>query len=303
MAGHAGAGELPYKMEVIEGTVSSNITGNNAPTAAQIREHYEIEKALAARLRNSTREERKHLYSSLYDEMFRRVPAHPQLQEKQSPEFREHVMPRQLRFLCRFLRPDSVFLEVGPGDCSFSFAVAPMVKQVYAAEVSEEVVTTPEKQPPNFALILSDGLTLPLPQMSVDVAYSNQVMEHIHPDDVSDQLRAICAALVVGGVYVCVTPNRLCGPHDVSKYFDTVATGFHLKEYTWGELGDLFRRAGFSRVTAYIGGMGFHIPCPVFLLRALERVVEPLPPAVRRTLILKTPLIGLLLMIRLVGHK
>jgi SAM-dependent methyltransferase len=283
--------------------VSTNTTGNNAPTAEQIREHYEIEKALAARLRNSTREERKHLYSSLYDEMFRRVPVHPQLQEKQSPEFREHVMPRQLRFLCRFLEPDSVFLEVGPGDCSFSFAVAPLVKQVYAAEVSEEVVTGPEQQPPNFELILSDGLTLPLPKMSVDVAYSNQVMEHLHPDDVHDQLRSIHSVLAEDGVYVCVTPNRLCGPHDVSKYFDAVATGFHLKEYSWRELSRLFMQAGFSRVTAYIGGMGYHIPCPLFLLRALEWVIEPLPPAVRRPLILKTPLIGLLLMIRLVGHR
>jgi SAM-dependent methyltransferase len=178
-----------------------------------------------------------------------------------------------------------------------------MVKQVYAAEVSEEVVTTPEDQPRNFALILSDGLTLPLPKLSVDVAYSNQVMEHIHPDDVPDQLQAIYSVLAPGGVYVCVTPNRLCGPHDVSKYFDAVATGFHLKEYTWGDLSQLFTQAGFSRVSAYVGGMGFHLPCPVFLLKALERVIEPLPPALRRTLILKTPLIGLLLMIRLVGHK
>jgi SAM-dependent methyltransferase len=300
---HIGGGELPDKTERLEGTVSSNITGNNAPTAAQIREHYEVEKALAARLRNSTREERKHLYSSLYDEMFRRVPLHPQLQEKQSPEFREHVMPRQLRFLCRFLERDSVFLEVGPGDCSFSFAVAPMVKRVYAAEVSEEVVSKPDQAPPNFALIHSDGLTLPLSQRSVDVAYSNQVMEHIHPEDVSDQLRAIYSVLVAGGVYVCVTPNRLCGPHDVSKYFDAVATGFHLREYTWAELTQLFRQAGFSRVTAYVGGMGLHVPCPIFLLTALERVIEPLPPYVRRTLILKTPLIALLLMIRLVGKK
>jgi len=128
-------------------------------------------------------------------------------------------------------------------------------------------------------------------------------MEHLHPDDAVDQLKSICAVLVDHGVYVCVTPNRLCGPHDVSKYFDDIATGFHLKEYTWTELSDLFLDAGFSKVTPYIGGMGFHIPCPLFLLRALERIVEPVPLGLRRKMILQTPLIALLLMIRLVGEK
>jgi SAM-dependent methyltransferase len=286
-----------------ERTVTPRVSSNNGPTPAQIRQHYEIEKALAARLRNSTREERKHLYNSLYDEMFRRVDVHPQLLEKQSPEFQARVLPRQLRFVSRFLQPDSVFLEVGPGDCSFSFAVARLVKQVYAADVSEEVAGHSGQKPPNFRLIISDGCSVPLPHNSVDVAYSNQVMEHIHPDDAIEQLQDIRAALVPGGVYVCVTPNRLCGPHDVSKYFDDVATGFHLKEYTWTELSELFRGAGFSRVTAHIGGMGFHMPCPLFLLRVLERIFEPIPPSVRRVLITKTPLIGLLFMIRLAGEK
>jgi SAM-dependent methyltransferase len=282
--------------------VTPHVNRDNSPTAAQIREHYEIEKALATRLRNSTRQERKHLYNALYDEMFQRVTVHPQLLEKESPEFNARILPRQLRFVEGFLKPNSVFLEVGPGDCSFAFAVAPHVKQVYAAEVSEKITTRPG-QPENFQLIISDGCSVPLPRDSVDVAYSNQVMEHLHPDDALDQLRSICIALVRGGVYVCVTPNRLCGPHDVSKYFDEVATGFHLKEYTWTELSELFLDAGFSKVTPYVGGMGFHVPCPLFLLRLLERIIEPVPLALRRNLILKTPLIGLLLMIRLVGEK
>ena len=33
-------------------------------------------------------------------------------------------------------------------------------------------------------------------------------------------------ALKPGAVYVCITPNRLSGPHDISLYFDSVATGF-----------------------------------------------------------------------------
>ena len=61
-------------------------TGQRTPE--QIREHYEIEKKLASQLRDATREERRSLYSSLYDELFRRVPSHPQLTDKAGPSQR-----------------------------------------------------------------------------------------------------------------------------------------------------------------------------------------------------------------------
>lgn len=51
----------------------------------QIREYYEIEKELANRLRYASKQERRYLYSSLYDELYRRVPLHPQLTRKLSP--------------------------------------------------------------------------------------------------------------------------------------------------------------------------------------------------------------------------
>jgi hypothetical protein len=51
-------------------------------TPEQLAEHYAIERELAARLRDSSPEERRHLYSALYDEMYRRVPLHPQLTQK-----------------------------------------------------------------------------------------------------------------------------------------------------------------------------------------------------------------------------
>ncbi len=59
---------------------------NNESPTDQLREHYKIEKGLATRLRNASREERLHLYSFLYDELYRLVPFHPQLIRKRSPE-------------------------------------------------------------------------------------------------------------------------------------------------------------------------------------------------------------------------
>ena len=53
---------------------------------------------------------------------------------------------------------------------------------VYAVEVSEEI-TGNLAFPRNVRLLLSDGTSIPVPDASVAVAYSNQLMEHLHPDD------------------------------------------------------------------------------------------------------------------------
>lgn len=118
-------------------------------------------------------------------------------------------------FLGRFVNHrDITFLEVGPGDCALSLEVARFAKQVYAVDVSSEIVKG-FICPPNFRLVISDGSRVPVSPGSVNVAYSNQLMEHLHPDDAWEQLNNIYRALVPGGIYVCMTSNRLNGPHDV----------------------------------------------------------------------------------------
>ena len=51
---------------------------------ADIEHHYRVELELAGRLRAAPRAERLSLYGPLYDELFRRVPNHPQLTRKVS---------------------------------------------------------------------------------------------------------------------------------------------------------------------------------------------------------------------------
>ncbi len=266
-------------------------------TLEQLREHYEIEKELATRLRESSREERSGLYASLYNELFRRVPHHSQLTQKSSPQEMSKMVSHQLQFLRRFLDKDSVFLEIGAGDCALSLAVARFVKKVFAAEVSEEIsksLTCPQ----NFELILIDGCNIPLPANSVNVAYSNQLMEHLHPDDALEQLENIYRILTSRGIYICITPNRLSGPHDISRHFDVVASGFHLKEYTHTELSDLFKRVGFSKVRVYVGAIGIYFRSPFFLLKFLESLLDRWPRWLSKGIARIS-----LLNIRLVGTK
>jgi SAM-dependent methyltransferase len=132
---------------------------------------------------------------------------------------------------------------------------------------------------------LIEGVDLPLENGTVDVAYSNQVMEHLHPDDARQQLRNIYRVLKNGARYICVTPNRLTGPHDISQYFDSVASGFHLKEYSISELCALMLEAGFTRVSACYSVRGAPLMVAAKLVGLLERLLGRLPRAIRNSYI------------------
>jgi len=121
--------------------------------------------------------------------------------------------------------------------------VAEFAGAVTAVEVSPEIV--PADLPSNVDVVISDGVSVPVAPGSADLVYSNQLMEHLHPDDAIDQLRGIVAALRPGGRYICITPNRLTGPHDISAAFDDRPRGFHLREYSYRELRSMFADAGF----------------------------------------------------------
>ncbi|MGH8576361.1 MAG: class I SAM-dependent methyltransferase, partial [Gammaproteobacteria bacterium] len=96
------------------------------------------------------------------------------------------------------------------------------------------------------------------------------------------------------GIYLCVTPNRLNGPHDISKYFDDEATGLHIKEYTNAELQALFLAAGFSDCCAYAGVEGRYLRLPVSLPVAIETILQRLPISIRRSIARRQPFTALL---------
>ena len=279
----------------------ARIPQSETRSAERVKEHYRIEKELAARLRSATKDERRYLYSAVYDELFRRVHDHPQLTLKASASSRQAEVAARLKLLSGYLRPNLTCLEVGPGDCALATAVAQRVRRVYAVDVSNEIaagVVLAE----NLELVISDGCTIPVPAGSVDLAYSDQLMEHLHPEDAVVQLGNISQALKPGGVYLCLTPNRLSGPHDVSRYFDEVATGFHLCEYTVGELTEMLRAAGFRKFTILAGGGGFHLPLAALFVEVIEQLLEGLPARFGRTLARGLPL-RLILGAKLVARK
>src|SRR5262245_57491056 len=132
-----------------------------------LRRHYEVERELANRLRSASAGDRLHLYGAVYDELFRRVPDHPQLSRKQDAAEQQEATRRQLNLLGRFLRPGYTYLEIGAGDCHLARTVAAEVGHAYGVDVSDQVADG-RSAPPNFTLILSDGIHLNVPDASID---------------------------------------------------------------------------------------------------------------------------------------
>lgn len=244
----------------------------------RLREQYILEKRLATKLKTATKEERKGLYTEVYDELLTAYPDNHMLARKYDKVFQARQIHNAMQMLKRIISKNTVFLELGPGDCSLSLAMCEHVKHVHAVDVSHEM-TKGLDTPENFELVISDGTSIPIDKETVDVAYSNQFMEHIHPEDVVEQLDHIYASLRPGGVYLCRTPNALSGPHDISAWFDDEPKGMHLKEYTYGELNTVFRKAGFRSVRVILGARGYYLPfsVPSSVLIGLEGFLRAVP--------------------------
>lgn len=250
-------------------------------TPEQLRNHYEVEKELADRLRRSSRKERSSVFATLYDELFRRVPDHPRLVRRDTPEMLKKGVSARLQLLEPFLDRAESFVEFAGGDCTLAFEVCRHVSRAMVVDISDQTAGSAGR-PDNFQLILYDGYHLDLPDDCADLAFSYQFLEHLHPDDVMDHLKCVRRLLRPGGRYVFSTPHRFSGPHDISRYFSDVPEGFHLKEWTYREMGAALKEAGFAHWSPYIRGRlrnGSWFPA---MLCGVERMVGPFPHKLRR---------------------
>ena len=146
---------------------------------------------------------------------------------------RERDAERELRSLRPAFDLGAVFLEIGAGDCALARRAAGYVDRVYAVDVCEDTMGR-LGGPPNLVRVVHDGVRIPLPYATVDVAFSRQL--------VISQLPGVCHALKDGGRYITISK----GPA--------------------AELRDAFFDAGFSALRFYANG----IRVPYHLARALD---------------------------------
>jgi SAM-dependent methyltransferase len=254
---------------------------NDTRSFERIRAHYELELELAEVLRSASRESRKTVYGDVYRKLFEGLPDHPQNTRRVANSL-QRIAPL-IAQVKPFLTKDTTFLEVGCGDAALAIAVSGQVRSAYGLDVTDALL--PEKRPDNFRYVPTSGVDIGLASHSIDFAYSNQLAEHLHPDDARDQFTEIRRVLRPGGRYYCTTPSRITGPHDISCYFNYDARGFHLKEYDYGSLCRLFLNAGFKRVEVQLRVKGRTFNVPFTLVRAVELAVLAVPVKLRQPLV------------------
>jgi SAM-dependent methyltransferase len=242
-----------------------------------LRRHYETEKAIASRLKAAPRDERKRIYATMYDDLFRAVPDHPRLRRRVDARATAASVESKLGLLRAYLRPDSVFLEFAPGDCSLVARVARTVAKASAVDISDQRADELRERA-GYELVVYDGYLLDsIADGSVDVAFSDQLIEHLHLEDVRLHFELVRRLLRPGGVYVFRTPHALTGPHDVSMYFSEEPEGFHIKEWNFTGIRSLLRSAGYASMQPLmrLGGRAVRVPAAWF--SSVEAVLGAVP--------------------------
>jgi len=226
--------------------------------------------------------------ATLYAEVYRRV--HVLYRKSSFVSLAQNPKERVVRMFRRELRDKSI-LDVGCGDGAFLFCVHRLLRHrdLVGMDISTPVIpeeTTGlrfrEANIVNFSV-----------DRTFDVVFSDNVMEHLAPSDLSSHLRSVRKAVRDDGLFILLTPNRLFGPSDVTRILDysysnrIPAQGTHLNESSYSELLPLLRRHGFRM---------FKTVCP--LPRLKETLGLRISPSVLTFIETHRPLLSLLQMIK-----
>ncbi len=212
-------------------------------TSARARQ-FEVERQLRRRILSSSRENRCLVVDQVYHELFARCPHHGRLTETAEVRIRQGRM--KARLILPLLKPKTEILEVGCGTGSVLTALMEMGYKCAGIEASREMLDICTKQGLEVAFGTADHIEFPA--NSFDFVFSQEVLEHLQPEDVPRHFSEAFRVLRPNGILAVETPNRRTGPQDVSRGFTRVAQGLHLKEWGVSELVCLFRDSGFANI-------------------------------------------------------
>jgi SAM-dependent methyltransferase len=225
------------------------LTDAHMITQEMVALHVETETGYRERLLRTTTEERTRVFEQCYTDLYQRFPWLNDSYESidRTPEY---VAWGQIIGA----PPQSVY-EIGSGDAGLARYLVGLGHHVTATEITEERGRVFGPDIARLAWKATDGVHLSryVGQGSFDVAISNQVIEHLHPDDVYTHLREAHMILKSNGRYLMSTPHRHIGPSDIGRVIGANAlVGMHLKEYSYTDIEALAYDAGFARIKAVL---------------------------------------------------
>lgn len=207
-------------------------------TYTDMKKQYELEKELARRILNSKSDERAEVIKECYQVWFNECLGKSYIANHES-QTKKHRY--QLAVFKRFVNENKDVCEIGCGAGNLITALSINNLNCVGIDAND-----PEIRNDKVTFIKSSDILIPLSDNSFDVVFSDQFLEHLHPEDVTIHLNEVYRILRPNGRYIVRTPNKISGPHDISKYFDDVASCLHLKEWTYSELSCLLEKSGFA---------------------------------------------------------
>jgi 2-polyprenyl-3-methyl-5-hydroxy-6-metoxy-1,4-benzoquinol methylase len=260
-------------------------------TAAMIRDHWRIERRATLAILGSDAAERARIVAQAYTEVFGRCPWLNQI------DGGDRAPDLEFQPFATLLRGAQRVYEVGSGKGELITWLARRGFACVGTEITPERGAVHVSDTPGLEWHATDGVHLTRQETpgSYDALLSNQVLEHLHPDDIATHFAEAAALLKPGGRYVLATPHPLSGPADLSVVFGLDhPVCFHLKEYYYGELVPVLRRAGFARLRAVYSTprplkryLNVTVASGLYLgaLRGAEALLALLPLRVARTLV------------------
>ncbi len=267
----------------------------------------ELEFDYARQLRESDTATRR----SLYDEAYSHV-AEFRTFASNKPEDRTAGTSKELvDLLAQILAEDENVLEVGCGRGYTCLTLAPQVKTIVGTDVTDSVLTEAQQvleqhEVKNAAIVKVSAFELcsHFEAETFDSAISIEVVEHLHPEDAEEHFRQIFRVLKPGGKYIVVMPNRLDGPHDITRdVFPEMheAIGFHLNESTYAQMAPTMREIGFNRFYSFhrIRGGRRKVFCLPYAINVMSEMLYK----VLQTFNARISIIDNLIKIRLIAYK
>ena len=138
--------------------------------------------------------------------------------ERAAYKLSQRSRKRKFSQFLREIKPaiDETILDVGVNDMEYSETDNYLEKHYFKPEnitaVSKDGVELFEKRYPKIKSLVADGRSLPFPDNSFDISYSNAVLEHV--GDSNDQVNFLKEIFRVSRRGYITTPNR-CFPLEI----------------------------------------------------------------------------------------
>ena len=203
----------------------------------QVRHHAELEGELTDTILASSPEERSRVAADAYSRLYREIDW---LVGTGGPD--------DAAVWLSLLHPGASVYEIGSGSGHLARYLNDNGVHCIRTDISAERNAVGGAD----GIATTDGVHLSaFVDTTYDFAISDQMVEHLHPDDIVDHFRECRKILKPGGCYLARMPNRHLGPCDLSRVFGTDEAIFlHLHEFTWADVRAIERTCGYRKVEA-----------------------------------------------------